>query len=123
MYTNPKGVTVCQVCREAMPFQIPTTDEYYFEAVQVADNFEKEEHCLHLALCPICAAKYKILVKDDPARLSDFIGAIEQAETSNLAIPFKMDDTTATMRFVESHLLDLQTALEECLSSAPPPAG
>jgi hypothetical protein len=116
MYTNRQGVTVCQICCNGMPFRIPTTGEYHFEAVQVADNFAKEDHCLYLALCPLCAAKFSILVKKNHECLSDFIWAIEQAESSELVIPFKIDGTAATMRFVESHLLDLKTALAECLS-------
>ena len=104
------------MCCKAMPFRIPTTSEFYFEAVQVADNFSKEDHCLYLALCPLCAAKYGVLVKKDDDHLSDFISAIEHAQTSDLTVPLKMDGTTATVRFVESHLLDLKIALAECLS-------
>lgn len=116
MYTNQQGVTVCQICCKGMPFQIPTTGEYYFEAVQVADSFAKEDHCLYLALCPLCAARFTILVKKDEDCLSDFIWAIEQAERNDLVIPLKIDGSAATVRFVESHLLDLKTALAECLS-------
>ncbi len=117
MYTNRQGVTVCQICCEAMPFRLPKTGEYYFEAVQVADNFAKEDHCLYLALCPLCAAKYSVLVKKDHDRLSDFIWAVEQAKTGDLTVTVQLDGTiAASVCFVESHLLDLKTALTECLS-------
>ena len=116
MYTNAQSVTVCQICCNAMPFRIPSTGEYYFETVQVADNFAKEDHCLYLALCPLCAAKYTVLVKRDENRLTDFIWAIEQANSSDLAVSVDLDEGVYSVRFVESHLLDLKTALVECLS-------
>jgi hypothetical protein len=116
MYTNKEDITVCQLCWKAMPFRIPTTGEYYFEAVQVADNFSKEDHCLYLALCPLCAAKYSVLVKKDHDRLSDFIWAVEQTAAGDLIVPVQTDGVTSHVRFVESHLLDLKAALTECLS-------
>ena len=86
MYTNPEGTTVCQMCRKAMPFKLPRTGEYYFEAVQIADNFPIEDHCLYLALCPLCAAKYKVLVKRDEDYLKEFIWAIEEAEKQVVSV-------------------------------------
>jgi len=115
MYTNSRGVTVCQICKEAMPFCVPSTGEYYFEAVQVADTFAKEDHCLYFALCPLCAAKYTVLVKRDDDRLSEFIWAIEQASPEDRAVPVQLAGDTTSVRFVETHLLDLKTALAECL--------
>ena len=89
MYTNQEGTTVCQMCCKAMPFKLPRTGEHYFEAVQIADNFPIEDHCLYLALCPLCAAKYKVLVKQDEDYLKDFIWAIEMA--AGQVVPVGMD--------------------------------
>ena len=116
MYTNARDVTVCQMCRNGMPFRVPKTGEYYFEAVQVADNFSVEDHCLYLALCPLCAAKYTVLVKKDENRLSEFVWAIEQAEPTDYEIPVQLNGRPASVRFVETHILDLKAALAECLS-------
>ena len=113
-YTNREGTTVCQMCCKAMPFKLPRTGEYYFEAVQIADNFPIEDHCLYLALCPLCAAKYKVLVKGDEDFLKEFIWAIEVTEGQ--VVPVGMDGSSCAVRFVESHLLDVKTALSECLS-------
>jgi hypothetical protein len=115
-YTNNDHVMVCQMCCKAMPFKVPRTGEYYFEAVQIADNFAKEDHCLYLALCPLCAAKYKVLVKKDDDRLSEFIWAVEQAD--NPIVPVGMEDSCASLHFVESHLSDVKIALGECLSES-----
>jgi len=116
MYTNSEGVTVCQVCRKAMPFRMPATNEYYFEAIQIADSFAKEDHCLYLALCPLCAAKYCVLVKKDRNYLNKFIRSLEEAAAGDFIIPIQLGEETASLRFVESHLLDLKTALPECMS-------
>ena len=114
MYTNQEGTTVCQMCRKAMPFKLPRTGEYYFEAVQISDNFPIEDHCLHLALCPLCAAKYKVLVKQNEDYLKEFIWAIEVAEKQVVSVG--VNGSSGSVRFVESHLLDVKTALSECLS-------
>ena len=116
MYTNTRDVTVCQMCRRGMPFRVPKTGEYYFEAVQLADNFSAEDHCLYLALCPLCSAKYTVLVKTNEDCLSDFVGAIERAEPNDYEIPIKLNGRPASVRFVEAHMLDLKAALAECLS-------
>ena len=115
MYTNARDVTICQICRNAMPFRLPKTGEYYFEAVQVADNFSEEDHCLYLALCPLCAAKYTVLVKKDKDCLSEFVWAIEQAEPNDYEIPVQLNSRPASVRFVESHMLDIKAALAKCL--------
>ena len=116
MYTNARDVTVCQMCRNGMPFRVPNSGEYYFEAVQVADNFSVEDHCLYLALCPLCAAKYTVLVKKDEDSLSEFVWAIEQAEPNDYEVPIQLDGHAVSVRFVETHMLDLKAALAECLS-------
>ncbi len=117
MYTNRQGIMVCQICCEPMPFKLPITREYYFEAVQVSDHFSREDHCLYLALCPLCAAKYNVFVKKDEECLKDFIRALEQSGDGDYIIPAKLDEPSASVRFVEAHLLDLKTALFECLTS------
>ena len=112
MYTNRERKTVCQMCRKAMPFKLPWTGEYYFEAVQIADNIPIVDYCLHLALCPLCAARYKVLVKRDEDYLKEFIGAIEVARERVVSVG--KDGSSCTVRFVESHLLDVKTTLGTC---------
>lgn len=112
LYTNTHGITVCQMCRNAMPFRLPNND-YYFDAVQISDQFAKEEASVYLALCPICAAKYKVLVKTDPGRVETFVQRILQ--TDDLTVPAESLNGTFTIRFVEKHLHDLKAALPEIL--------
>ena len=59
---------VCQICKKEMPFR-KRNDEHYFEAVEAfsQDHFPVEHEAQFLALCPLCAAMYKELVKKDEA--------------------------------------------------------
>ena len=51
-----------------MPFK-KRDGQYYFEAVEALNTLSQELLPLHLALCPVCAAKYKEFVKRDEAAL------------------------------------------------------
>ncbi|GHV95855.1 hypothetical protein AGMMS50293_21750 [Spirochaetia bacterium] len=57
----------CQICTSKMPFK-NIDGTYYFEAVQLFDDyFTRETDAQYIALCPLCAAKYKYLIKKDTA--------------------------------------------------------
>ena len=66
---------VCQICKEAMPFR-KRDGQYYFESVESPNMLAHEHHALFLALCPVCAAKYKEFVKHDPVASERFQGAL-----------------------------------------------
>jgi hypothetical protein len=109
-YTNDDQVMVCQMCANEMPFKLKD-GSYHFEAVQVSDHFLKENHALSLALCPLCAAMYRFLVKRDSALLDNFLTSIRGAE-KNLEIPIELGiNGFHTISFVETHLQDLKTIL------------
>ena len=85
---------------------------YHFKAVQVSCAFTKENHKLYLALCPLCAAKYRYLVKKDYIIMDNFIASAKEAK-ENFEIPIELrDNGSHSIRFVETHLLDLKTILE-----------
>ncbi|MBT6339458.1 MAG: hypothetical protein HOJ48_09205 [Desulfobacula sp.] len=75
-YTNDDQKLVCQMCANEMPFKLKD-GSYYFEAVQVSDDFTKENHELYLALCPLCAAKYSYFVKKDHTIMNNFLGNVK----------------------------------------------
>lgn len=109
-YTNDDQILVCQMCADEMPFKLKDSS-YHFEAVQISDNLMKEGHQLYLALCPICAAKYRILVKKDSPLLDGFITAIKNSD-GNLEIDIDLGiNGPHKVRFVERHLQDLKTIL------------
>lgn len=110
-YKNENGQIGCQICKKEMPFK-KLDGEYYFEAVEVftKDIFRKEHEALFLALCPLCAAMYKELVKKDKAAMSDFREAL--LNTDSLEAPLRLGDLVTSIRFVETHLFDIKTILK-----------
>ena len=110
-YTNDDQELICQMCANEMPFKLKD-GSYYFEAVQISDNFTKEDHELYLALCPLCAAKYRYLVKKDHIIMDNFISNLKENKES-FEIPIKLGSNGLhSIRFVEIHLIDLKTILE-----------
>ncbi|MBN4073276.1 hypothetical protein JYT23_00405 [Mariprofundus ferrooxydans] len=106
---------ICQICKEEMPFK-KNDGEYYFEEREILsrDHLPKEHEAQHLALCPLCAAKYKYFIlnpKNDKEQLR-IIDELKQAEIGALSIPISLGETKTTLRFVETHLADLKTILE-----------
>lgn len=109
-YTNDDGVMVCQICRDEMPFK-KRDGEYYFEAVEAlsGDYFGKEHEAQFLALCPVCAAMYKEFVKFDEAAMRTLHSALQSS--SDNEVPVMLGKLTSSIRFVETHFLDIKTIL------------
>ena len=109
-YTNNDGELFCQVCESVMPFR-GRDGQYYFESVQLFDDLSCEHAAAHLALCPLCAAKYKEFVKRDPENASVVRTSISSSK--QLVAPVNLGQDVESIRFVEKHLLDVQGVLEE----------
>lgn len=111
-YTNETDQMVCQICKEEMPFR-KRDGTYYFEKKEILSRkyLPKEYEAQHLALCPLCAAKYDEFVKKDDEAMRALKEKIFNAV--NGEIPITLGDEKTSIRFVESHLLDLTTILEE----------
>jgi hypothetical protein len=108
-YTNSAGQMVCQICEEEMPFR-KRDGQHYFEAVEALNTLPAEHHALFLALCPVCAAKYKEFVKRDEGEDKRVRGTIASAKEP--VIPLTLGSENATLRFVDSHFIDLQAVLQ-----------
>jgi len=108
-YTNDYGIMFCQICKEEMPFKKRNGD-YYFEAVQIYDNIEKESESNYLALCPICAAMFKEFIKNDETAYDIFLNELE--ETESTVIPISLGDFDTDVEFVDVHFQDLKTILK-----------
>ena len=111
-YTNDNGQMVCQICKKEMPFR-KRDGQYYFEAVEAfsQDQFPLEHEAQFLALCPLCAAMYKELGKKDEAVMADLRKALLNMDS--LEAPLRLGDLETTIQFVETHLCDIKTILEE----------
>lgn len=120
-YTNKSDQMVCQICLKEMPFK-KRDNQYYFESVEVlsADYVPNEHASQYLALCPLCAAKYKYFVKDDPhdkAMKALRLALIDADSRDGVEVPLKLGQSSATLRFVVRHVIDLKAILD--LSSTP----
>jgi hypothetical protein len=111
-YTNETGQMVCQICKKEMPFR-KRDGEYYFEAVEALsiNHFTKEHEAQFLALCPLCAAMYKEFVKQDEDAMEIFKNALMNSDKPELSL--QLGDLNTSVRFVESHWLDIRTILQE----------
>ncbi len=108
-YTNSAGQMVSQICEEEMPFR-KRDGQYYFEAVEALNTLRAEHHALFLALCPVCAAKYKEFVKHDAGERERIFSAI--ASSKEPVIQLTLGSERATLRFVDTHFIDLQAVLQ-----------
>jgi len=110
--TNDDGQLVCQMCQHEMPFRL-RNGNYHFEVVQIMDDLKKESRALYLALCPVCAAKYKLLVKKHEACITSFRDALTSS-TGTTEFSIDMHDSEMeplSIRFTGTHLLDIRTIL------------
>ncbi len=90
-----------------MPFR-KRDGQYYFEAVEILSDIGIEYGELYLALCPLCAAKYKEYIKREPEMMEQLRSAIISGSEPVVAIQL---DKAASVRFVEVHFQDLKTIL------------
>ncbi len=110
-YTNDSGEMVCQICQEEMPFK-KRDGRYYFEAVEVLskDYFPKEYEAQSIALCPLCAAMYKEFVRRDEDAMKELHRALKDSD--DLEVQLKLGELETSVRFVETHRLDVKTILQ-----------
>jgi hypothetical protein len=109
-YTNDNDQMVCQICKLEMPFR-KRDGKHYFEKKEILsrDDLPKEQNANYLALCPICAAKYKEFIDcDDLAKkqIKEKIINFEDCE-----IPITLGDEETSIRFVATHYHDLKAII------------
>ena len=109
-YTNDNGQMVCQICKEEMPFK-KRNMEYYFEAVEAlsGEHFTQENGAQYLALCPLCAARFQEFVKHDEAAMVTLKNALMNSENDEISI--QLGDINKSIRFVERHIQDMKTIM------------
>ncbi len=109
-YTDDQEQLRCQICENEMPFR-RRDGRYYFEAVQLFDNLDKEHNAAYVALCPLCAAKFKELVKRDAKQCQRLREDI--VNSKELRMELELGKESGSIRFVEEHLIDIQGFLAE----------
>lgn len=119
MYTNDDDEVVCQLCQKSLDHAsfAKLNGQPYFEAVEFFGGSEKEDEANNVLLCPLCAAKFKELVKAryskpdslEPQMRTPLLKLVlGEADESDLVIQITMNDKAEVLRFVEKHWNDLQ---------------
>lgn len=103
-YRDSRGELICQVCKDKMPFKLPT-GAFYFEAVEVVVHATKRYREAHLALCPNHAAAYRHanVQRDNMEELiATAVGSEVEVELGGVA---------TTIYFTQMHLADVRACL------------
>ncbi len=111
-YMNEDDQMICQICKEEMPFK-KRDGEYYFEAVEALskDYLPKEHEAQFLALCPVCAARYKEFVKNGESTMEKLHRALKNSD--DLEVALRLGEWETSLRFVEIHRQDMKTILRK----------
>jgi hypothetical protein len=122
-YSDGAGSFWCQLCQRSLDkSSFRKRDEStYFEAVEVFPNgyLAKEDRAAYVLLCPLCAAKYKELVKKQKEEDSQ-LELIKQrlldvnpadVDEKELRVELELNGTTGALRFVGKHWSDLRAIL------------
>ena len=64
-----------------------------------------------MALCPLCAAKFKEFIKRDDHQNQSLKDQVINGQGGRFRL--KLGDETGSIRFVEKHVLDIQGLLAE----------
>lgn len=104
-YTNTNGQMICQVCKDELPFRLPT-GAYYFEAVEIIAESAKRYREGFLALCPNHAAAYQYA----NAQKNSMLELIATAHGNEIEVALGGRETT--IYFTQTHLADIKACFE-----------
>jgi hypothetical protein len=107
-YKNDAGELICQICKKEMPFK-KRDRHYYFEAVEIISDFDREMEELHIALCPLCAAMYNEFVKLDESAMKELKYALKSSNEPEVSL--NLGNLKTSIRFVDAHYQDIKTIL------------
>ena len=110
-YTDPdSGHLVCQICQHLMPFQFKGED--YFDAVLCVRRRQKDHIQNHLALCPVCAAKYRHARETDDEEMAARIREIDVSPDHRaVELSVVLAEEPHLLHFAAKHALDIRAVL------------
>ena len=101
-----------------MPFKLDDGEDY-FEAVECVKTAIREIPENWLALCPICAAKYRHANASTPEEIRRLLFSAEDQELQEILV--RLARKSETIQFKAKHMLDIVTDLKADAAEAPPP--
>ena len=105
LYTNADGVTICQACRDRLPFKL-ADGNYYFEAVEFLPDLERHHHQNYLALCPNHAAMF-MHANGSKDEMKDRLLTLNGSE-----LELTLADQPVNVYFTDTHIEDLRIVIE-----------
>ncbi len=109
-YTDDEGATFCQSCHQAADFKV--SDQWYFEKVQFLLRRQHLHHQNFLALCPLCAVKYKyVRHPDDDGLLAILTDLVIPAGAGTVVLPIALNGKRVELKFTGKHAVDLKAVL------------
>lgn len=103
-YTNSNGQMVCQVCKDELPFRLPS-GPYYFEAVELVEA-KKRHRSTYLALCPNHAAAYKY-ANGQRNSMAELVMTVSSSE-----LDVVLGGVETTIYFTQTHLADAKACID-----------
>jgi len=111
---------VCQMCQSRLSqvsFRLKNR-QWYFESVEIftREYLRRENNAAHLLLCPLCASKYVVVVKNDSVQLNSlrswFLDTdLKTTNEEDLRFPLLFSDHAHYLQFVAAHFCDVQAVL------------
>jgi hypothetical protein len=110
-YTDSDERVICQCCHHVMPFKLKD-GSWYFEAVEFVPGRKRVHKVNALALCPVCAAKYKYVRETKESTLIDELLAVGvPAGEGFIELSILIAGKRVALRFTGKHAIDLQESL------------
>lgn len=109
-YTNAAGDMYCQACHDILPFKVK--GNWYFEAIQFVGSRNRLHRQNALALCPLCAAKYRYARETSDKTLLESLSAVTVAVgQGSVELSVLLDGQIVRLRLTGKHAIDLQSAM------------
>lgn len=108
-YTNTNRQMICQVCKDELPFRLPS-GAYYFEAVELVADAKKRHRSTYLSLCPNHAAAYRH-ANGQRNSMAELVATASSGE-----IDVFLGGVETTVYFTQTHLADAKACIQADLS-------
>ncbi len=112
-YTNDRTEMICQLCQKPMPFR--TRDgTWYFEAIAFVGGRRFVHKCNALALCPLCAAMYRLVRDtDDDSLIRSMLAVTVDTAQESAKVPVTVNERSRTLLLTGKHAIDLRESLRK----------
>lgn len=113
----------CQLCHKSLDNEgvsFPMDGKgrsHYFEAVGLFP-LDLESHYVHALFCPLCAAKYKVLVKKKGSQIENIKKRFLELDSKSvpeteLTVPLDINGREESLWFSQAHWVDIQGSLKK----------